>query len=1062
MSENIELNNKKAELDELNKTIEANEKTIDTETAFIKEEALKLINLGKEAGLTKQDLLDRGFDESDIDKVYPNENREISTMDKEFEDKRTPEERKVDEARGVYVKEYLKCKKEVRKQVAIDRTKATISNIFKSRADKKIINEEDYFTEEYKEAKKIYDQARVEMGNDLFNKKRNELIADGKSEPEIGEELKKYKAKDILEKTILDERQKLIDAKVNGSPVNPAAWKRVANWYMKLPREKKLLLNTVLFLGASSIAAGAVTGSLVGAAGFRFARGALSGFASAHLVKGIDLIERKSDEKFRKNQDDKLGALRDKFASGEIGLEDYEKGSRSVVAEETKRNRHRTILKAVVGAAVGAGVGAFAAHEFGSGIGGHGSTPGHNSANYNKPILEQPENQFPVENNQVAHDTINPIKPLTDSTLVKPVDHIVDSPSVKQAEIDTLNKSQPVDSSNINKTPGITEPVKTTIPTEVKVPAQSGIDAEIHKGHGAIQTIHDLQDKLHAKYDKILTETPDKVPESVKHILNTKADKLAIEYGMFKPGQVDESALTKIGGKFNVDDSGNVTYQESSGANATLLEKGTEIKANELYTGKMIDADHPKAGVETQLKGDDLKEYLRTHPKLRSDDFNSEGQRIRTYYDTDEYMKTHPQTLDDGVSTNPEIKTGDQLEYEKFHPKTSGEIIPANEDLINKPEASNIETSPNVDTNVDKVVSTSTPNTTTPSVPTERYYNTGGVKNIYPTGEGGNINIPRSSVSEGGDEFTTKVGMTKNAVSIENIPSDAIEVRSVNHGLIFENDPRHLATAREVNQQFGNNNVLLDRSGGRTINGIDNSDWNRASDKMLEARGVKFDTYADFDKERELQRLFGHGKNGIEYDAALDKNIQTTRMTEYFRDTDSWSTVTKIPARDFFDFNKAINASEISQSDLDKLISTGVVKDVVRIDGSHDYSFVHENELKRLSSFYGEFDKLNAEPIGDESIERYVARLTRNVHQTDNGVYYVIREDAPINDKMLDDGIIERRVPGSRYTSGNNYANRTYNTGNYNPNTVRLANRASSIIRPYLSSWTRPVRMTGF
>jgi len=49
-------------------------------------------------------------------------------------------------------------------------------------------------------------------------------------------------------------------------------------------------------------------------------------------------------------------------------------------------------------------------------------------------------------------------------------------------------------------------------------------------------------------------------PTSVKHILNTNADKLAREYGMYKPGQDAESAFIKSGSSFQVDRYGNVTY----------------------------------------------------------------------------------------------------------------------------------------------------------------------------------------------------------------------------------------------------------------------------------------------------------------------------------------------------------------------------------------------------------------------------------------------------------------------------------------------------------------------
>lgn len=114
------------------------------------------------------------------------------------------------------------------------------------------------------------------------------------------------------------------------------------------------------------------------------------------------------------------------------------------------------------------------------------------------------------------------------------------------------------------------------------------IEAVADNGQGAISTLRELQNNLKAEYG----DNIDSAPSSVRHILNTDAQKLAQEYGMYKPGQDAESAFIKSGSSFKVDESGNVTYHEEGNPNDIVLEKGTEIKASNIYEGKMADNDH--------------------------------------------------------------------------------------------------------------------------------------------------------------------------------------------------------------------------------------------------------------------------------------------------------------------------------------------------------------------------------------------------------------------------------------------------------------------------------------
>lgn len=140
------------------------------------------------------------------------------------------------------------------------------------------------------------------------------------------------------------------------------------------------------------------------------------------------------------------------------------------------------------------------------------------------------------------------------------------------------------------------KPEEVTIPV---IPQHINVEAIADHGQGAISTLRELQHNLKEEYGDNL----ENAPESVRHILNTDAHKLAQEYGMYKPGQDAESAFIKSGSSFRVDESGNVTYHEVNGKDITL-EKGTENTASTSYEGKMADTDNSGGMIK-----DDINEY---------------------------------------------------------------------------------------------------------------------------------------------------------------------------------------------------------------------------------------------------------------------------------------------------------------------------------------------------------------------------------------------------------------------------------------------------------------------
>jgi hypothetical protein len=274
-------------------------------------------------------------------------------------------QKKVEETRGKYITEYKKCKGEMKRHLLVERAKMAIGNIFlgvknlftwKDKEDKKIFKEEEYFTSEaFKKAKKEYTEARIGLGNAMYDKKKLELQKAGLSEEQIEKALIEYKAGEILTKTIIEERQKVIDAQV---PLKPALWKRVVDRYMSIkPRWKRVALSTLFFLPFAAGGAASVS-TLAGIATFRFARSMAVGTIAGHGNKLLDLSMVRKDEEFRRSQEASLEKLSKRFSQGEIGVEEYEKEYVKLDAEKKRRMHHRMAAKAAIGIALAGGVAA--------------------------------------------------------------------------------------------------------------------------------------------------------------------------------------------------------------------------------------------------------------------------------------------------------------------------------------------------------------------------------------------------------------------------------------------------------------------------------------------------------------------------------------------------------------------------------------------------------------------------------------------------------------------------------------------------------------------------------
>lgn len=203
-------------------------------------------------------------------------------------------------------------------------------------------------------------------------------------------------------------------------------------------------------------------------------------------------------------------------------------------------------------------------------------------------------------------------------------------------EVDTVSGA---DTGNVK--PGASFEDNTNLNTENGTGAKidnavkhESVQATADNGQGAIPTIRELQNNLKLEYKDSL----DNAPASVKHILETDPNKLAQEFGMYKPGEDAESLLIKSGSYFKVDSSGNLSFHDIDANNDIVLLKGNEIKVDSPIEGKMFDSDSPK--IETEINNtsdeniisatDTEKELASTQVAPETIDANNSSLRVKT------------------------------------------------------------------------------------------------------------------------------------------------------------------------------------------------------------------------------------------------------------------------------------------------------------------------------------------------------------------------------------------------------------------------------------------------
>lgn len=605
---------------------------------------------------------------------------------------------------------------------------------------------------------------------------------------------------------------------------------------------------------------------------------------------------------------------------------------------------------------------------------------------------------------------------------------------------------------------------------------------------GSIQTFLDLKEKLRLEYGKDLAHAP----VSVQHIMNTNAIKLAEEFNMYNPTDVDESMMAPAGSKFIIDEKGNFSYQELGAKDASILEEGTSAKGTTEYKGKMFDYDKAKTlKVETaQNVGTSTPETPQTNTAnipSRTEITQNISQTNETIIETpvttpgsglhEDFNKVFPpdekingeaprgtfnsfvyKTFENEWKSLPKADRDAELWlYEKFGAvtvnKNGNEILLsklvspkdylgfdlktttlANAIKLNSEVGKNIsqlqnivfeQTGQNIEPGANESVTDythrlfktleGTAGEQPGKTPLQEEFSpmgsaTGGRKlpgdymaeqseQQFNTQEQNGMRIINASNTTEAPDGGTEPMEPKNGIKgAPTTYTETVTKPSIEHPIDWEKYRDHkILTADDIrgrNEIIGKSPIVNDRN-------ITYRDWNRVFDNsVLKTQNIKFGSYGEYETERELQLLFGHAEQKLEYDEALKRSVLTTDM-DYFRERPEWASISKIPARyfynEFFSDEYLAHKGEISREDLKIIGQSGLLKQIpVELANGQKVmalKFIHQGELMRLVEAYKHINPKDAQPYPSESIEEYVGRLTKKVHQAQDGTFFARKHD---------------------------------------------------------------------
>ncbi|MBP6931363.1 MAG: hypothetical protein KBD48_02535 [Candidatus Pacebacteria bacterium] len=277
----------------------------------------------------------------------------------------------LDNTRKEYLAEYEKHAKNLKNKVAIKNVKTRLSNIYQSTAN--IFRKEDnkknlkgyksvetYGDKNLREKRALYDDARVLLAQNMYERKEEELNASGIEASEQIKKLKYYKATEIIQKVYVEEKAKTREAI---SSLERTKLDRLGLWYSKQPRWKKVALGTALFVGggsafaASMIAKYGIGWCIAGKFATSYGVGYITNTATG---KVIDRIHKKGDKDFRNSIDNDKLDLSSNFTRGDtdMTLLEYERQLSIIERRENEKLQKRMSAKMWAGLGLGIGAGA--------------------------------------------------------------------------------------------------------------------------------------------------------------------------------------------------------------------------------------------------------------------------------------------------------------------------------------------------------------------------------------------------------------------------------------------------------------------------------------------------------------------------------------------------------------------------------------------------------------------------------------------------------------------------------------------------------------------------------
>lgn len=328
--------------------------------------------------------------------------------------------------------------------------------------------------------------------------------------------------------------------------------------YSRLSPARRIAVSTTLIMGGTFLTGGIALGAVAGAGAIRAAKGLVGVGAAGVAGEAFDGIKRKKQEEVNKERREQYGEEVGKID----GIDENDPHAYAMFRapedkqieldeKEVEQDKRDRLKKAALMAEVG-GVSAVA-----SGAVVDQFLPSGTEAS----VLETKNTGGKV----VAPENVPIKKPgFLDKLLGKNPDTEAPAP-VAEVPRSTPPTPEALQTPKVVETP----PVALDIEGKVDVPLSS---------KGYIATIAELQEQLKSK-----TLSP-----KLSELLKEPPEKIAIKLGLYKPDQVDESALGFKGDQLTLDAEGNISLMHRDATLDTLVKSDGTISE---YKGKMFDAD---------------------------------------------------------------------------------------------------------------------------------------------------------------------------------------------------------------------------------------------------------------------------------------------------------------------------------------------------------------------------------------------------------------------------------------------------------------------------------------